>query len=457
MADLTGTELRLDHAYAVRSVLHRGRVTTMYAATWKPFDLPVYVRALDQIHTLALPIGNEQRIETAASESAGRVRHPAFGDIVDVGRANNHAFQVLRLPPGELLATAIQRSPLDPKRVADMLTDVASGLRACREKGLVHRGPTPDRVWLGNDGDALVLGVGEPLYREDVLMMAEAAIPEVVWHLPPESFAITPTSPEAGSGPMRRFTTTESAQLRALEDSPQAEVYALACLAYMALVGHHPFFVNLVDAPEGIRSTLDEEPAATDRLDEYPALATCIERGLSKDPADRPSTPEAFASEFRNALEGRRYHVHRTAAHPTAPDDDDLDDPLDPIVAAPSREQPAAGAGGVNSLWRLAALIAIAGLATSFVLGMLREHTLVVLSSPPGVRVSEMVGHVAVDRGRTPLLLRGRPLAAPIHLQVVDNEGSGGEPVALEPTNFDDLGRCRAVELDVQFAPTPPL
>ncbi len=456
MADLNGSELKLDHTFVVRGVLHRGRVASLYQATWKPFDLHVVVRALDQMKGIDVPIGVEQRIETATTERTGRVRGATFGDVVDAGRARGAAFVILRVPPGQLLQTRLdQQVRLEPLEVAELVADVAAALRACRQTGTPHRAPTPDRVWLANDGSAFLLGLGDALYREETLIAGAPATPDLLWHLPPESFAFAADARrEDGTGPLRVFAPEDARRLRAIEDGLPAEVYALAALAWHCLCGHHPFFVNSTDATHGVRATLQGEPAGDPALDSLPLVRECLLRALDRTPEHRPATPEAFAAELRTAVEGRSIPIHRTAAHLAAgADDDDELEHDDVFVSRPpgANEAGAPVAVGVAPAWKLAALVLLAGAMTAVLLGLMRRETFLVTTTPPGALVQEVVGHVASDLGRSPVLLRGRSPAAPIVLRTVTNAGEPSADVMLSPLEMTDLGRCRTVDLELVF------
>jgi hypothetical protein len=424
-------------------------MATMYAAIWRPFDLTVYVRTFDSFGALALPLGIEQRIETNIIDKAGRIRGGNLGDIIDVGRIGPNAFQVVRLPPGELLTTVLDRDgTLEAIRVGELLTDVAAAMRICREKALPFRAPTPNNLWMARDSDVLLLGAGEALYREDSLQMSAAVTPELICHVPPEAFRFAPQTTEAdGTGPMRRFSADDSLRLRALEDSPAAEVYALGCLAYQCLIGHHPFFINPVDTTDGISATLRDDPAQIELLDEHGPVADVVLRALSREPENRPATPEAFAAEFRAALEGRHVTIHRTAAHPVIGDDDEHD----VFVAAPVSAAVAANTPEASSLWRFSTIVLLAGVTLALALGQLRKDTIVITSNPPGVLLQEVVGHVGVDRGRTPVFLHDRTLAMPIRLQTVTGDGVVSDPIELQPRLLNDLGRCRSIELQLNF------
>ena len=455
VSELTGNQIELDHSYVVGEPVHTGGMATMYEATWTVFDQPVYVRACDGLPRLRLRYRTQTRIREAVEERVGRIRGPHLPDVIDAGHQDEtRPFLVMRLPAGGLLSRRVNaRDRMDAEPVAAMLDAVAKALRTYRDAETPHRGPTPDRVWLGDDGDVVLLGFGEVLYRDDSITMSGPAESAHVWHLPPESFAREEPDPEPGqtrTGRLRAISASEASAVRAIEDDPRAEVYAMGALAYFALNGHHPFFLDARDPGAGITATLSDDPLELrDHPDGTPVAAE-IARAMDRDPEARHASPRAFADAF-------------AAAIATAPlDDDDAFDDVDDDPARPVEHASGAVDAAVDDavlgdlraalwLWRFAALVLLVGVAGAIMLSRMRATTIVVTSEPSGVELEEMIGHTAESRGETPVLLRGRPAGQPVTLRVVGPDGARGEPRSFLPAELDDLGRCRGVGLQLAF------
>lgn len=453
MSELTGNQIELDHSYVVGDPVHTGGLATLYEATWTVFDQPVYVRACDGLPRLRLRYRTQTRIRETVEEKVGRIRGPHLPDVIDAGHQDEtRPFLVMRLPKGALLSRRVNaRQRMDAEPVATMLDAVATALDGYRDAEGPHRGPTPDRVWVGDDGDVVLLGYGEVLYRDDTLTMSGPAESAHVWHLPPESFARDEPEPEPGqtrTGRLRAISASEASAVRALEDDPRAEVYSLGCLAYFALNGHHPFFLDARDPGAGIAATLrDDSLELRDHPDGSP-VAEVLAQAMSRDPDERFATPRAFADAFAAAV-----------APAPAPDEAVAEDEA-PEAAGPSpvvaiddeaTDKVVRDLTAAVWLWRFAALVLIVGVAGAIVFQRMRSTTIVVTSGASDVVLEEVIGHTAESRGQTPVLLRGRPSGQPITLQVVGPDGTRGEPWSFLPAELEDLGRCRGIDLHLAF------
>jgi serine/threonine protein kinase len=449
VSDLAGRSIELDHRYAVGDSIYRGPLATLYTGTWVTFDRPVQIRLYDALVRLRLRHRDTMRIKGLVEQTAPRLQGPGLPDIMDVGAEEPmKPFLVMRLPPGDLLANHLKAGrTFEPDEVAAIVDDVALALQACREKGSPHRGPTADRVWVKEDGGAVLLGFGEVLYRDDSLNMGSAPATELVWHLPPEAFAQAVERVESGpdSG---EFVGTGSAtgRLRAnagayvdrnAEDSPRAEVYALGCLAYQAINGHHPFFLKLGDPAAGIKATLTDEALDLRGVPADAEFAALVHRAMHRDPEQRFASPAEFAAALDAAFEDEEA--------------DQLEEPA-PVRAL------AVGTGAVVddlqrklSLWRWAAVIGIAGLLGYIGYDQFRPYSIVITSEPSGLDLVEVVGHTTEPIGRTPAVLPHRSLHDAVQLQVVGRDGEKGPMSTHDPKDFQDLGRCRRLQLQLAF------
>lgn len=76
------------------------------------------------------------------------VEHSAVMRVIDSGRADSVQFLVSEFAEGARLADELKGEPLLPERALDLLTQIAEGLAAIHDKGLVHGALTPASVVL---------------------------------------------------------------------------------------------------------------------------------------------------------------------------------------------------------------------------------------------------------------------------------------------------------------------
>jgi serine/threonine protein kinase len=233
------------HRFTFRDPFHRGPLVAMSRGKWERFGLPVYERSFESVHTLKLITSDLRRYLDTLIETAPRARGRHLPDVIELVQEETVGARIImRLPTGELLQETLKshRSlPIDD--VLSIVRGVADALLVCRATGTTHRGPTPDRIWLGREGEVMLLGHGEVLYSEVTLSLRVMVAPQLVWHLPPEVFEQSQGA-EAGGSSVSRRARLRTQSNREPEDDPRAEVYALACLVYQCLKGHHPFFLD---------------------------------------------------------------------------------------------------------------------------------------------------------------------------------------------------------------------
>ncbi len=457
MNDKKRHTFEVSHAYHIGPIVTNGPMASMYRGTWGTFDLPVYFRTYESLDSLGLITADFNALmERLRAGRPPRGKHlPEVYETIE--SREFRVVQAMRLPVGQTLFERLRKQePLDLERTSHIIGAVAGALRSCRSQGQPHRGPTADRVWLGEDNEVLLLGYGEVLHYGEGISARSRRHPHLLWHAPPEALEAAGTGTRTGS-----FSAVARARIannHELEETPQAEVYTLACLAYHCLRGVHPFFWEPTDVSAGIEATLSPPPPRIEQIPEdHPALAV-IARGMAFVPELRHETPAEFAHEFHTAVEASA--APRTYTIPTGRialnDTDDEDSGLQPIMTSsadddsePETEsRSAAGARPVSDwLWPLSTAILLLGIIGALIVNQFRPASLVILTNPPGVLIEEMVGHTAVELGETPVIVPRSNLLEPLLIRAVGPNGERGEPTTLHPTEFDDLGRCRSVGL----------
>src|SRR5262249_39169191 len=86
--------------------------------------------------------------------------HPNILAVFDTGDDDGRTFVVTELLEGESLGTALGRGPLPRGQAMDIGIQLARGLAAAHDKGLVHRDLKPDNVFLLRDGQVKILDFG---------------------------------------------------------------------------------------------------------------------------------------------------------------------------------------------------------------------------------------------------------------------------------------------------------
>ncbi|MBG0825099.1 protein kinase [Planomonospora sp. ID91781] len=184
--------------------------------------------------------------------------------LYDYVETSEGAAIVMELVDGVSLR-AILRSegPTGPEAALVVLRGSLLGLAAAHRAGIVHRDFKPENVMVDAGGTSKLVDFGIALPTGDG--GAPAGTPP---YMAPEQWGGAPAS-------------------------PATDVYAATVVFFECLTGARPFRAQTVAALARQHQTL--EPP----VDEVPpALQGLVERGLAKNPADRPPTAAAFVTEL---------------------------------------------------------------------------------------------------------------------------------------------------------------
>jgi serine/threonine-protein kinase len=186
---------------------------------WRAVDLvlgrPVAVKLLRDDY--AQHPETLERFRAEARHTAA-VSHPGIAQMYDYGepRPGQPPFLVMELVDGAPLTELLERGPLDPARVMDLVAQAAAGLSAAHAAGLVHRDIKPGNLLISPDGTVKITDFGiahaagsAPLTRTGALIGTPA-------YLAPERV----TGASAG---------------------PASDLYSLGIVAHECLTGAQPF------------------------------------------------------------------------------------------------------------------------------------------------------------------------------------------------------------------------
>src|SRR4029453_11999162 len=100
-----------------------------------------------------------RRFEQEA-RTAGGLNHPNIVAVYDVGIERESSYIVTEILEGDTLEQRIQGRPLPVRKAIDYALQIASGMAAAHERGVVHRDIKPANVFVTNDGRIKILDFG---------------------------------------------------------------------------------------------------------------------------------------------------------------------------------------------------------------------------------------------------------------------------------------------------------
>jgi eukaryotic-like serine/threonine-protein kinase len=205
------------------------------------------------------------------------LNHPNLVSVFDTVADDDGLLIVMEYVEGEALTRALRRGPLELDRVVRMARDVAAGLDHAHAHGVIHRDVKPGNVLLRSDG---------------VTKLADLGIATAV-----DLTRITHSGELLGTA---AYMAPE--QLEGGEARPASDVYALAAVCFEALAGARPRSgrnaVELAhriatEPPPDLRAYAPTAPAEA---------ADVLQRGMARDPDERPASAGSFATELARSL-----------------------------------------------------------------------------------------------------------------------------------------------------------
>jgi tRNA A-37 threonylcarbamoyl transferase component Bud32/tetratricopeptide (TPR) repeat protein len=231
-----------------------------------------YDRRLDRRVAVKL-IRSAQAADTTARErfhrearAAARLSHPAIVQVFDLFEADSREAIVMELIDGEPLARRLARGPLPTSEAVRLGSEIAHGLAAAHERGLLHRDLKPENVMITAAGHAKILdfGLAKRLEEEGSLTQDHRVVG-----------TLKAMSPEQASG----------ATLDARSD-----LFSLGILLYEMLSGRAPFAGS--SALETLTRVCTHRQTPLHELDPAipPQLSHLVDRLLEKERARRPAS-----------------------------------------------------------------------------------------------------------------------------------------------------------------------
>jgi len=251
--------------YRVLEVLGVGGMGVVFRAEDPQLARPVALKAM--LPGLAASKSARERFLREA-RAAAAIKHDHIVAIYQVGEDRGVPFLAMELLEGEPLEDRLKRKGKLP--LAEVLRigrEMADGLAAAHERGLIHRDIKPANVWLeGKKGRVKILDFG----------LARAGTDEA--HLThPGAIVGTPA-----------YMAPEQAQGKNVD--PRSDLFSLGCVLYRMATGEAPF--RGTDIFSTLMAVGTENPAPPVSLNfELPAeLSDFIMQLLAKKPKERPES-----------------------------------------------------------------------------------------------------------------------------------------------------------------------
>ena len=208
------------------------------------------------------------------ARAAAALDHPNICPVYEIGEAEGQVFIAMACVEGNTLKDRIAKGALDLSEVLDIAAQIADGLAAAHEKGIVHRDIKPTNLMVSPEGRVKIMDFGLARLAEATRLTKPGATVGTIAYMSPE-------------------------QARAQDVDHRADIWAVGVVLYEMATGQRPFqgtdtqavvYSILNDRPPPLASLLPDTPAELEEL-----LSCC----LAKEADDRFQTAGELAAALR--------------------------------------------------------------------------------------------------------------------------------------------------------------
>src|SRR5688572_10298968 len=259
-------------SYEILSSLGEGGMGQVYRARDTRLQRDVAIKVLP-LHLAADPerlarLGREARMLAA-------LNHPNVAAIYGLEEIDGNPSLVMECVEGETLAQKLARGALPLEDALPIAAQIAAGLEAAHDAGVIHRDLKPANVMIRKDGSAKILDLGL------------ARTVETTGGGPDPSLSPTVTSTPTGTGVIlgtAAYMSPEQARGRPVDK--RTDVFSFGCVLYECLTGNRAFPGETVS--DSLAAILRAEPEWGDLPPQTPSsIRNLLRRCLQKDPNRR--------------------------------------------------------------------------------------------------------------------------------------------------------------------------
>ena len=317
--------------YQLVAEIGAGGMGHVFRAIDTRLDRPVAVKVLPEERWS--DAGFRHRFEHEA-RAISSLSHPNLCALFDVG-SEPVPYLVMELLEGETLRDKLDAGPIATRKALTWAAQVALGLAAAHEQGLIHRDLKPENIFITRNELVKILDFG----------LAKTTAP-----------SIARTEPGMVMG-TAHYMSPE--QIRGTAIDSRSDLFSLGVVLYEMLSGRAPFRAR--SAVEVMSAILVEEPEDMPAVPEH--VDALVRRCLEKEPARRFSSAHDLAFALENAAKSLG------SATPEA-------------SRAPRKSRPAPRGGNRMRIIGMALILTTIGVIAAFTRGVFDEPS----HEPPHLR-----------------------------------------------------------------------
>src|SRR3990172_6059288 len=269
--------------YKILDKLGEGGMGIVYKAQDTKLDRLVALKFLPD--HVAVGSAELKRFVQEAKAAAG-LNHPNICTIYGIEESNGKNFIAMEFVDGQTLQE--KKSSLSMKQALDVGIQIAEGLAAAHEKGIVHRDIKPENIMFRKDGRVQIMDFGLAKLKGASRLTKVGSTVGTAGYMSPE-------------------------QVQGEETDHRTDIFSLGVILYELFVGQSPF--------KGVHETainyeivnVDPEPMTSVKSEIDPELDRIILECLQKEPDERYQAVKDVSKELKRfTRESSRQRMSRT-------------------------------------------------------------------------------------------------------------------------------------------------
>jgi tetratricopeptide (TPR) repeat protein len=212
----------------------------------------------------------------AEARAAAALDHPNICTVYEVGDSEYGPFIAMAHYAGETLESRLRREVLPIDVAVDYATQIARGLGAAHDRGIIHRDVKPANIIVTAGGVVKLLDFGVAGQADDAVSFGDTT-PGTIAYMSPE-------------------------QLRARPSDHRTDLWSLGVVIFELCTGVRPFRGADVESTVHAIVRDDPVPLASLRPGVPPEVSALVERLLEKDPSRRYQDTAALLNDLNRSF-----------------------------------------------------------------------------------------------------------------------------------------------------------